>query len=104
MIFGRGVKDTSEFTFNKAIDEMIKVAGSESVTWFEDVGEAERWSKYLLNPKVCSDENTCKFVETFITTLGLHKCHPVISVLDFITTLGLHHHTWRSEAGSRKKG
>ncbi|KAL2900127.1 Protein lin-28-like protein A [Bienertia sinuspersici] len=40
-------------------------AGLGAVQWFKDVGPLDRWARWRYDPRLCNDENTNKFVESF---------------------------------------
>ncbi|XP_074265891.1 uncharacterized protein LOC141588344 [Silene latifolia] len=81
-LFWRVVNATSEFSFKKALEMVVQNAGKGCARWFLDLGEKELWAKHKFDPRICSDENTSNFVESFNSTLGVHRCLPVLSLLE----------------------
>ena len=81
-LFWRVVNATSEYTFKTALEAVVDAAGVGCARWFLDLGDKEHWAKHKFDPKVCSDENTSNFVESFNSTLGLHRCNPVLNLFE----------------------
>ncbi|XP_074298760.1 uncharacterized protein LOC141629688 [Silene latifolia] len=51
-------------------------------TWFLDLGDKEQWTKHKFDPELSCEDNTSNFVESFNSTLGVHRTNPVLSLLE----------------------
>lgn len=81
-LFWKVVNATSEFSFKKALESVVQHGGQGCARWFLDLGPKEHWSKHMFDPKVACDQNTSNFVESFNSTLGVHRCNPIFSLLE----------------------
>lgn len=80
--FWKVVNSTSEFTFKKALESVVQCGGQGCARWFLDLGPKEHWTKHMFNPKLACDQNTSNFVESFNSTLGVHRSNPILSLLE----------------------
>ncbi|KAK9683859.1 hypothetical protein RND81_10G169700 [Saponaria officinalis] len=94
-LFWRVVNATSEFSFKKALEMVIQHGGKGCAKWFLDLGDKEHWAKHKFDPRICSDENTSNFVESFNATLGVHRTMPVLSLLEGIRRMAMVRHATR---------
>lgn len=81
-LFWKVVNATCLFTFKKALEQIVQVGGMAYGRWFIDLGDHERWTKYAFDPKIACDHNTSNFVESFNSTLGVHRDMPILSALE----------------------
>ncbi|XP_074302845.1 uncharacterized protein LOC141636405 [Silene latifolia] len=94
-LFWRVVNATSEFTFKKALELVVQHGGRGAGRWFLDLGEKEMWTKHMFDPNLCAEDNTSNFVESFNSTLGIHRTNPVLSLLEGIRRLAMVRHATR---------
>ncbi|XP_074266746.1 uncharacterized protein LOC141590028 [Silene latifolia] len=94
-LFWRVVNATSEFSFKKALEIVVQNAGKGCARWFLDLGEKELWAKHKFDPRICSDENTSNFVESFNSALGVQRCLPVLSLLEGVRRTTMVRHATR---------
>ncbi|XP_074315350.1 uncharacterized protein LOC141651544 [Silene latifolia] len=57
----------------------------------------ETWARYRFDPRVSNDENTSNFVESFNSTLGIHRNNPVLSLLEGIRRMSMVRHATRAQ-------
>lgn len=72
----------SEFTFRKALKQLEAAVGLGAIKWFKDIGPLDRWTRWKFDPEVCSDETTNNFVESFNSTIGVHRTYPILTLLE----------------------
>ncbi|KAH9620048.1 hypothetical protein KSS87_016890 [Heliosperma pusillum] len=72
-LFWRVVNATNEYTFKKALEMVVQHGGLGAARWFLDLGDKEAWAKHKFDPRLCCEDNTSNFVESFNATLGVHR-------------------------------
>ncbi|XP_074270995.1 uncharacterized protein LOC141594912 [Silene latifolia] len=97
-LFWRVVGATSEYTFKKALEMVAQNGGMGAARWFLDLGDKESWAKHKFDPRLCCEDNTSNFVESFNITLRVHRCNPVLSMLEGIRRIGMVRHASRQAA------
>ncbi|XP_074274033.1 uncharacterized protein LOC141597467 [Silene latifolia] len=97
-IFWRVVNSYSDWAFKKALEMVVRTGGNGCARWFLDLGPKECWTKHKFDPNICSDENTSNFVESFNSTLGVHRCNPVLSLLEGIRRIAMVRHATRQNS------
>ncbi|XP_074315717.1 uncharacterized protein LOC141651926 [Silene latifolia] len=81
-LFWMVVNATSEYTFKRALEQVVQHGGNGCARWFLDLGDKEQWTKHKFDPELSCEDNTSNFVESFNSTLGVHKTNPVLSLLE----------------------
>ncbi|XP_074290438.1 uncharacterized protein LOC141617155 [Silene latifolia] len=81
-LFWMVVDATSEYTFKKALEKVVQHGGNGCARWFLDLGDKEQCIKHKFNPDLACEDNTSNFVESFNSTLGVHRTNPVLSLLE----------------------
>ncbi|KAH9608382.1 hypothetical protein KSS87_013589 [Heliosperma pusillum] len=76
------VNATSDFTFKKALEQIVQHGGMGAGRWFLDLGDEELWTKHKFDHTISVEDNTSNFVESFNSTLGVHRTNPVLSLLE----------------------
>lgn len=79
----------SLFTFKKALEQVQRFAGLGAVKWLKEIGPLDRWTRWMFDPQLCSDENTNNFVESFNSTIGVDRTYPILTLLEGIIYLCL---------------
>ncbi|KAH9602427.1 hypothetical protein KSS87_022945 [Heliosperma pusillum] len=64
-LFWRVVNATNEYTFKKALEMVVQHGGLGAARWFLDLGDKEAWAKHKFDPRLCCEDNTSNFVESF---------------------------------------
>ncbi|XP_074305983.1 uncharacterized protein LOC141641210 [Silene latifolia] len=96
-LFWKLVNSYSEFTFKKSLESLVQHGGLGCGSWFSDLGDHETWARYRFDPRVSNDENTSNFVESFNSTLGIHRNNPVLSLLEGIRRMSMVRHATRAQ-------
>ncbi|XP_074301059.1 uncharacterized protein LOC141632409 [Silene latifolia] len=80
---------TSEFTFKKALELVVQHGRRGATRWFMDLGEKEMWTKHMFDPDLSAENNTSNFVESFNSTLEVHRTNPILTLLEGIKRLAM---------------
>ncbi len=80
-LFWRAANVTSLYKFKEAM-EAIDNANPTAREWLANTGDQSRWTKYAFDTKVCCAENKTNFVESFIATVGVDRCNPILTLLE----------------------
>lgn len=64
------------------MEQIQKFAGLGAIKWLKDIGPLDRWTRWLFDPQLSSDENTNNFVESFNSTIGADRSGPILTLLE----------------------
>ncbi|KAL2927160.1 D-alanine--D-alanine ligase [Bienertia sinuspersici] len=85
----------SEYSFRKALKQVMVHGGLGAVKWFKDIGPLDRWTRWRFEPSLHNDETTKNFLESFNSTIGVDRCNPVLTLLEGVRRIAMVRHATR---------